>query len=566
MILCCMCGIKIQPNPVNMCVQCLKTRVDITEGITKQMSIFQCRNCHRYMRPPWVALDWESTDLLALCLKKIKGLNKDVKLVDAGFIYTEQSSRRIRLKLTVQKEIMNGAIVQQTFQVEFVIENQQCEDCQKSFTEHTWVAVCQVRQKVPHQRTFYYLEQLLLKHSVVDRAHSVKEMPGGLDFYWGSKSGAMHLLDFLQGVVPIRSNQSKRLISADEHSNTYNYKYTFYAEIAPVCKDDLVVIDAKLAAQLGGVTPLLLCHKVTASIHLLDPVSLKLVDIAAGLYWRHPFRSVMNCKQLVEYIVIDVEKVEDSQTLLAFNKQTDRLNRKMALAKVTCVKSSDMETGGEHQECLSHLGNILRPGDTVLGYDTTHANLQEYVKTLKSRAFPEVILVRKTYPNRKNRSRQRNWRLKSMRKEVEEKTMKKSEVQAAAEDYEQFMQDIEEDPELRSTINLYKVKDEAKKAKKPTAAATTATKAAAAAKAEAKKAAAAASLMEDEDDDATTTAAAAAVGEGVEGDDDDDDGFPSVELAELMEDMDLDESSPPDAADVAPAAPAAAAGPAPAKP
>ncbi len=37
-------------------------------------------------------------------------------------------------------QILNGAIVQQTFVVDFVVTNQQCLDCQKSYTENTWTA------------------------------------------------------------------------------------------------------------------------------------------------------------------------------------------------------------------------------------------------------------------------------------------------------------------------------------------------------------------------------------------------------------------------------------------
>ena len=48
--------------------------------------------------------DRESKELLSLCLKKIKGLNK-VKLMDAVFIWTEPHSRRIKLKITIQKEV-----------------------------------------------------------------------------------------------------------------------------------------------------------------------------------------------------------------------------------------------------------------------------------------------------------------------------------------------------------------------------------------------------------------------------------------------------------------------------
>lgn len=80
MILCCMCGVKIESNPANMCAQCLQSRVDITEGIPKQITIFWCRNCGRYQRPPWIDAPLESREMLALCLKKIKGLNKEVKV------------------------------------------------------------------------------------------------------------------------------------------------------------------------------------------------------------------------------------------------------------------------------------------------------------------------------------------------------------------------------------------------------------------------------------------------------------------------------------------------------
>ena len=36
-ILCCQCGTPIDPNPANLCVACLRTQVDITEGIPKQV-------------------------------------------------------------------------------------------------------------------------------------------------------------------------------------------------------------------------------------------------------------------------------------------------------------------------------------------------------------------------------------------------------------------------------------------------------------------------------------------------------------------------------------------------
>ena len=50
--------------------------------------------CERYLQPPdtWVTAALESRELLSVCLKKLKGLNK-VRLIDAAFIWTEPHSR-----------------------------------------------------------------------------------------------------------------------------------------------------------------------------------------------------------------------------------------------------------------------------------------------------------------------------------------------------------------------------------------------------------------------------------------------------------------------------------------
>ena len=62
----------------------------------------------RYLQPPstWIACVLESRELLGLCLKRLKGLNK-VHLVDAGFVWTEPHSKRLKVKLTIQKEVSN---------------------------------------------------------------------------------------------------------------------------------------------------------------------------------------------------------------------------------------------------------------------------------------------------------------------------------------------------------------------------------------------------------------------------------------------------------------------------
>lgn len=42
---CCMCGINISPNPVHMCMPCLRTQVNITENLAKRVNMHQCRGC-----------------------------------------------------------------------------------------------------------------------------------------------------------------------------------------------------------------------------------------------------------------------------------------------------------------------------------------------------------------------------------------------------------------------------------------------------------------------------------------------------------------------------------------
>jgi len=52
----------------------------------------------------WVVAAPESPALMALCMAKVNGLSK-VRLVNAEFIWTEPHSRRLKVSLTVQKEV-----------------------------------------------------------------------------------------------------------------------------------------------------------------------------------------------------------------------------------------------------------------------------------------------------------------------------------------------------------------------------------------------------------------------------------------------------------------------------
>ncbi len=445
-ILCCECGTSIEPNPANMCLCCIRSRVDITEGIPKQIVVNFCRGCDRYLQPPmqWLACALESKELLALLLKRIKGLAK-VRLIDAGFIWTEPHSKRIKVKLTIQKEAFAATILQQTFVVEAVVANQQCIDCARREAKNTWVAVVQVRQKVEHKRTFLFLEQLILKHQAHRETVNIRTVREGIDFFFASRSQAIKFVDFLAAVVPVRSKSSEQIITQDTHSGDSTYKFTFSVEIVPICKDDLVLLPPKVARSLGGISPLLLCTRIGTTLHFMDANTLQTTDIATNVYWRDPFVSLASSKGLAEFYVLDVE-------------MDGRHVGKQALANVIVARASDFGRNSVTFNVRSHLGNILKSGDVVLGYDLSTANYNndDFEAFSQRTDVPDIVLVRKSYAHLRKNGR-RNWALKEMIIDADDNEKPSSAKSAAPDaDYQRFMEELEEDPEMRAQVNLYR--------------------------------------------------------------------------------------------------------------
>ena len=72
-----------------------------------------------------------------------------------------------------------------------------------------------------------------------------------------------------------RYKTAEELVSHDIHNNTYNYKHSFAVEIVPICKDNIVCLPTKLAQSLGNLGQICVCHRVTTSVHLIDPNTLQ---------------------------------------------------------------------------------------------------------------------------------------------------------------------------------------------------------------------------------------------------------------------------------------------------
>ncbi|KAL2267807.1 hypothetical protein VTJ83DRAFT_5084 [Remersonia thermophila] len=450
-ILCCNCGAPIDGTSSTgaLCYDCIKSTVDISQGIPREGTLQTCRDCDRWLMPPatWVVAAPESRELLSLCLKRLRNLSK-VRIIDARFVWTEPHSRRIKVKVTVQDAVAEGVLMQQSFEVVYVVHYQQCRECAKSYTANVWRACVQVRQKVTHKRTFLFLEQLILKHQAHRDTINIKEEKDGIDFFFAHRNQAEAFVSFLKSVVPVFVKESRHLISQDTHTGDKQYKFNFSAEIVPVCRDDLVALPLKLAKALGTISPLVLCWRIGTSVNLLDPNTLKTAELSSDVYWRAPFQPLAGTTELVEFIVMDMEP-------------TAVRKGKWVLGEATVARASDLGVNDNTYFARTHLGALLKPGDSVLGYMLTGSNFNsEALDAIEnSRAYgstiPDVVLVRKHYPNRR-KNKHRNWKLKRLAKDEGDLLPKPSEQEKMDAEYEQFLRDVEEDEELRAALALYK--------------------------------------------------------------------------------------------------------------
>ncbi|KAI6659338.1 60S ribosomal export protein NMD3 [Oopsacas minuta] len=458
-IVCCMCGESITPNPTSMCILCLKAQVNVTQSISTQNQLQWCRFCDRYLQPPnsWLNVSIESRELLAHCLKKIKGYGgrDQPRLVDAGFTWTEPHSRRIKVWLTLQADVM-GSILQQKCHVEFIVMHLICSDCHRAETNTSWRATVQLRQRAVHKKTLLYLEQLMVKLQPHKRVSKIKTSPDGLDFFFLQQDQARKLVDFFLEVVPCRYKLSKELVSHDTHNNTYDYKFAYAVEVVPICKDDVVYIPKSLARSLGNISQgPLICTKVAQVIHLIDPLSLQTCEISSNQYWRQPFPVLSNPKNLLQFLVLENEVDLKFQKGLVRNSRGSGTPINNTLSDLWLLRMQEGSLIGSEQDqqihSRTHLGHILKPGDCAIGFciKTSNLNLSSDLQKDFDRditRLPDVIILKKYYGDSVTRSKNRKWELKRL-----------GEMETDREDgLEEFMEELEEDKEMRKQVNIYK--------------------------------------------------------------------------------------------------------------
>jgi len=181
------------------------------------------------------------------------------------------------------------------------------------------------------------------------------------------------------------------------------------------------------------------------------------------------FKSVCSRERLQEFIVINIDNVD-------FNFETSRAaaRQKFKMVQIEVQRAEDYGQSDKTFIVNSHLGEFINYNDTLLGYDLNAVNLSdlEDFENLKGNkvSLPDCVMVRKCFPKVRKAQRKRIWKLKHMEKQaldenniwVDKKKSKKNQDQEEGQknkDYQMFLNDIEEDADIRQNVNLYKDDD-----------------------------------------------------------------------------------------------------------
>lgn len=502
---CCLCGTMILPNNANQCGACLAQSFDLKSELERGPSgalhptIYQCRKCRRYQKTPtyYEACEPESPELLAICLKHIPALqnSSNYKVKEASWIWTEPHSMRFKVKLTVQALVQN-VLVQQRVMVELHCGWQQCPDCNREFTNRTWTAKVQLRQRRQDhgQKGLASLEQALRSNANI-RKHvlSIDASREGLDFFFLNLPQAQMFSNYLRKIAPMKVSTSIKLVSTDSHNNTAHRKHNITCELVPLCVQDLVVIQSscknnKLAGRLALILKVKsVVHAISASPARNDLVN-SMVEVSPDAFYKYEksYRVLQASNRLVRFTVMDVELCEEEDYHHHHHGDDDEYGpqykgpqsgvEKYALADVQVVRESEYgDSNAEILCCVTHLGHFLQPGDTVLGYDlVTFVGDGDWDVHLNNQfVVPDVVLVKKLtkkkgtddsqfesnsknhldskpkFSKKKQRRRRRkeNRKMKDLEERVERMGFLDDE-----EDGGGFEQDLEHDPEMAEQL------------------------------------------------------------------------------------------------------------------
>ena len=85
-----------------------------------------------------------------------------------------------------------------------------------------------------------------------------------------------------------------------------------------------------------------------------------------------------------------------------------------------------------------------------MGYNLVDANINDpEFEKLDRHRVPDVIVVKKLFGDTSGRDGVRNWKLKHLAEEA-------TNLDKGNKDYREFLEDLEEDPDYRQQVNIYK--------------------------------------------------------------------------------------------------------------
>lgn len=137
----------------------------------------------------------------------------------------------------------------------------------------------------------------------------------------------------------------------------------------------------------------------------------------ATVYYRQQFDAICNPKQLTEYIVMDTEVILDKDR--HFFPGQGKVSQKHVVSDVWLVRASELGVNDNTIHTKTHLGHLLKPGDSVLCYNLEDANINDdnFEKLNKDRV-PDLVLVKKFYSDIQDRKNNRVWKLQHLSEDI----------------------------------------------------------------------------------------------------------------------------------------------------
>ncbi|EIJ89376.1 60S ribosomal export protein NMD3 [Nematocida parisii] len=306
---CCLCGSESMFD-TSMCYECTvrelpKLSIDTTREVDR------CGTCMRYSVPPsgWTTLRFEGPEMLAYLLKKVPELAR-MKLVDAYFIHSEEHSKRVRMRISIDRTgELNMCSVEysQELEIMWVIKGKHCLDCARAASNQTWNCVVQLRQKSELKQTLLLLEQSILKAGLHEECTDIKGEQDGIDFFYMSRTACLKLVRFIEESVPTKVKSSEQLVKLDKKSNNSRYKFAYSVEIPALNLNDLLYVPVPLCKKLS-LTEMCIVLRISKSVLLADSKG-QVKDLSRIDYFKYSksIRVLGSSKAQSKFEVVEVD-------------------------------------------------------------------------------------------------------------------------------------------------------------------------------------------------------------------------------------------------------------------